>query len=78
MNNVEFSNLVGRSKNYTSGILNDRYKPPLDDLKQWSKVLGLSPEEYKQFEEEALLAHAPPPLVDRYRSMKRALEARGL
>jgi transcriptional regulator with XRE-family HTH domain len=71
---AEFSGLIGRSKNYTAGLVNGRHAPPLEDLKKWSKVLGLNEEEWKQFEEEAWLAHCPHPLVERYRAMKKQLD----
>lgn len=70
----EFSTLIGRSKNYTAGFLGGRFAPPLEDLPKWGEVLGLTPQEYALFEEEAWLAHSPPQLVKRYRAMKRKLD----
>lgn len=70
---AEFSGLVSRSKNYTAGVVRGRHAPPLEDLRKWAKVLELNAEEWKQFEEEAWLAHSPAPLVERYRELKKRL-----
>jgi hypothetical protein len=73
---AEFSRLVGRSTNYVSGLINQHHGPPLEDLKLWISKLQLTPEESAEFEEAALLAHAPPQLVQLYLGMKKRLSAR--
>jgi len=69
-----FSLKVKRSKNYATGLINKRHKPPLEDLPMWGQVLGLNAAQYAEFEEEAWLVHAPPPLVARYRELKKKLK----
>lgn len=73
---ASFSVMVGRSKNYATGVVGGRHAPPLDELKAWAEALKLNAEEFEMFEEEALLAHCPAALVERYRRLKDAAQQR--
>jgi transcriptional regulator with XRE-family HTH domain len=54
-----FAKAIGGTQSAVSHYLGGRAPPPLEDLKQWASVLGITPQHHARFILSAYLAHAP-------------------
>lgn len=75
LNASTFAARLGLSQQAMHAYLAGKVRPPVDDLKRWAEVLGLSALERDQMVEAAYESHTPAAIWERLLDLRRQLDS---